>query len=138
VALVVVLAAQGRPPGPVLVLAYGACLVQLGLIVLGLSLATSVIFVRYRDLNQLWEVAIHAGFFLAPIVYPIERVPEHLRGWLWLWPPTAAIQYARTVLLERQLPSLGAHLGLAGLAAAALVVGIATFRRLEPRVAEHV
>jgi lipopolysaccharide transport system permease protein len=111
---------------------------MLMLIVLGFSLAASMLFIRYRDLNQVWEVFLQAGFFLTPIVYPAERVPAAVRGWLSLWPPTAAIGYARTALLERRVPSLESHALLFGLAATSLVVGILIYRRYEPTIAEHV
>ena len=41
--------------------------------VAGFSLAASVLFMRYRDLNQVWEVVTHAGFFVAPIIYPARN-----------------------------------------------------------------
>ena len=33
---------------------------------------------RYRDLNQVWDVITQAGFFVAPIIYPLGIVPETL------------------------------------------------------------
>ena len=43
----------------------------MGVLGVGVSLAASVLFLRYRDLNQIWEVVIQAGFFIAPIIYPL-------------------------------------------------------------------
>ncbi|MCP4036181.1 MAG: hypothetical protein GY733_04535, partial [bacterium] len=34
-------------------------------IAVGVSLGSSVLFLRYRDLNQVWEVVLQAGFFIA-------------------------------------------------------------------------
>ena len=48
---------------------------------------------RYRDLNQVWEVVTHAGFFVAPIIYPIDVLPERLHFYLYLWPPTPIILF---------------------------------------------
>ena len=71
-----------RSPGalrrPTAVALYGFYLVQLFAIVSGFSLAASVLFMRYRDLNQVWEVITQAGFFIAPIVYPLGILPERL------------------------------------------------------------
>ena len=75
------------------------------LIVVGFSLGASVLFLRYRDLNQVWELITHAGFFVAPVVYPLDIVPERLHFWLYLWPPTAVIQFARMVLVQRMVPT---------------------------------
>ena len=78
-------------------------------IVSGFSLAASVLFMRYRDLNQVWEVITQAGFFIAPIVYPIGILPERLHVYLYAWPPTPIILFARSVLLEGRVPSALAH-----------------------------
>ena len=55
---------------------------------------------RYRDLNQVWEVVTHAGFFVAPIIYPIGVLPERLHFYLYLWPPTPVILFSRSVLVD--------------------------------------
>ncbi len=72
------LALTGRTPSAIAVGLYALYLVQLFAIVSGFSLAASVLFMRYRDLNQVWEVVTQAGFFIAPIVYPIGILPERL------------------------------------------------------------
>jgi lipopolysaccharide transport system permease protein len=137
-ALMLVLAAAHRPPSLPAILLLGLYLLQLALIVIGFSLAASVLFLRYRDLDQVWEVATHAGFFLAPIVYPLSILPERFHFWLYLWPPTPVIQYARSVLVAGVVPSARAHLLLAAVTAAALAAGTLVFRRLAPDAAEHV
>ena len=47
-----------------------------------------MLFLRYRDLNQIWDMVMQAGFFLAPIVYPLGVIPERFHFYLYLWPPT--------------------------------------------------
>jgi lipopolysaccharide transport system permease protein len=105
-------------------------------IVTGFSLAASVLFLRYRDLNQVWEVVTQAGFFVAPIVYPISVLPEHLHKFLYVWPPTPVIIFARGVLVDGRAPSLLGHLLLFGEAAAVMAIGSINYSRHAPRVAE--
>lgn len=136
-AMLAFLGLQGRLAGPAHVVLYLAYVVQLALIVLGFSLATSVLFLRYRDLNQVWEVISHAGFFVAPIIYPLDIMPERLHFNLYLWPPTPVIEYSRAVLIEGRIPTLRAHLLLAAVSAVCFLVGSLVFRRLAPRAAEH-
>ena len=76
--------------------------IHLFLIVVGFSLATSVLFMRYRDLNQVWEVVAQAGFFIAPIIYPLSILPERLHFYLYIWPPTPVIMFSRSVLVGRR------------------------------------
>ena len=103
----------------------------------GFSLGSSVLFLRYRDLNQVWELVTHAGFFVAPIVYPLDIIPERLHFWLYLWPPTAVIQFARMVLVQHRMPTLDGHLLLLAVTATTLTGGILLFKRLAPTAAEH-
>jgi len=136
-AIVVTRALTGHPPslGALgLVLWY---LLQLALIVIGFSLATSALFLRYRDLNQVWEVLLQAGFFVAPVVYPLSILPERLHIYLYCWPPTAAIQFTRSVLVLGVVPSLLAHALLALASALSLAVGALLFRHFSPRCVEH-
>jgi lipopolysaccharide transport system permease protein len=122
-------------PGSVALVA--SYLVIFAAMVLGLSLGTSVLFLRYRDLNQIWDMALQAGFFLAPVIYPIAIIPERYHGVLYAWPPTAIIEFTRSVIVDARAPAAAAHLGLVAAAGILMIVGIAVFRRLAPRAAEH-
>ena len=56
VVLLVFLAMTGRAPSPVHVALYAVYQIHYIAIVAGFSLAASVLFMQYRDLNQVWEV----------------------------------------------------------------------------------
>jgi lipopolysaccharide transport system permease protein len=112
-------------------------LFQLCLIVVGFSLATSALFLRYRDLNQVWEVMLQAGFFVAPVVYPLGILPERVHFYLYFWPPTPVIQFVRSVLVLGQVPSLRAHAMLAAASLVALLLGALLFKRFSPRCVEY-
>ena len=106
-------------------------------IVIGFSLAASVLFLRYRDLNQVWEVVLQAGFFLAPIIYPLDILPERFHFYLYVWPPTPVIEFSRSVLVRGVMPTTTGHVYLLGDAVICLVAGIFMFWRLSPRAAEY-
>lgn len=137
VVIVLFLAGAGRAPSPVHFGLFLVYLLHYFAIVTGFSLGASVLFLRYRDLNQVWEVVSQAGFFVAPIIYPLDILPERVHWYLYLWPPTMVIQFARMVLVEGRIPSLRAHMMLTAVAAAALLIGIAIYRRHAPRAAEY-
>ena len=137
VVIVVFLVAGGRTPSPA---ALGLFLVYLGhyvMLTTGFSLAASVLFLRYRDLNQVWEVLTQAGFFVAPIIYPLDIMPERYHFYLYLWPPTPIIQFSRSVLVDGVVPTAKAHLLLTLETAIVLIVGALIYRRYAPRAAEH-
>lgn len=138
VVLVIFLAASGHPPSPAAVGLYLVYLVQFCAIVAGFSLAASVLFMRYRDLHQIWEVVSHAGFFVAPIIYPISILPERIHPYLYLWPPTPVILFSRSVLVDGAAPSALAHALLMLEAGAIFGIGALIYRANASRVAEYV
>jgi ABC-type polysaccharide/polyol phosphate export permease len=137
VIMMVVLAVAGRPPSlPALALLL-FYIAQLCAISIGISLAGSVLFLRFRDVNQIWEVITSAGFFLTPIVFPIGVLPHRYHLLLYAWPPTPIIMFARATLVARAPPSLRAHLLLLAMALFILGAGAAIYRRQAPSIAER-
>lgn len=137
VVVVAYLAATGRGPSGLALMACSAYLGALAVMVVGLSLASSVLFLRYRDLNQVWDMATQAGFFVAPIVYPLGVVPERFHPWLYLWPPTPVMEFTRAALVDGTLPTSPAHASLALMAGSLLACGALVYRRHAPRAVEH-
>jgi len=121
--------------GALAYLAYCAALVA---VVVGFSLGSSVLFLRYRDLNQVWDMALQAGFFIAPIIYPLRILPERFHAYLYVWPPTPVIEFARTVLVAGDFPTARGHMFLLIDAVVCLVAGVIVFWRFSPRAAEYV
>jgi lipopolysaccharide transport system permease protein len=107
-------------------------------IVIGIGLGTSVLLLKYRDLNQVWDVTLQSGFFIAPIIYPLRIIPESMHKYLYFWPPTPIIQFSRAVLIDGTIPTARAHLFLAIGSLTILTVGAAIFRSRAPRIAEEV
>jgi lipopolysaccharide transport system permease protein len=137
IVIIVFLAVAGRLPTAGAMFAFAAYSAALTAIVVGFSLAASVLFLRYRDLNQVWEVVLQAGFFIAPIIYPLEILPERFHFYLYVWPPTPVIEFSRAALVQGVMPTTTGHVYLAADAAFCLLVGILIFWRLSPRAAEY-
>src|SRR6185503_4238156 len=104
--------------------AFGAYCLALLAIVLGFALTSSVLFLRYRDLNQVWDVVLQARFFIAPIVYPLRLLPERFHFYLYVWPPTPVIEFSRAALVTGVLPSTTGHVYLAADAVFCLLAGM--------------
>ena len=135
--LIVFLGLTGRAPSPASAALYASYLVEFFAIVTGFSLAASVLFMQYRDLNQVWEVITHAGFFVAPIIYPLGILPERVHIYLYAWPPTPIILFSRSVLVDGRAPSPLAHALLLVETLAILGAGALIYRWRVPRVAEQ-
>jgi lipopolysaccharide transport system permease protein len=131
------LVGTGHAPTGETVVAFAGYCAALTAIVIGFSLAASVLFLRYRDLNQVWDLVLQAGFFIAPIIYPLDILPERFHFYLYVWPPTPVIEFSRSVLVRGVMPTTTGHLYLAMDAAFCLVTGAIVFWRLSPRAAEY-
>jgi lipopolysaccharide transport system permease protein len=108
------------------------------IIVYALSLGLASLFVYYRDLNQVWEVFLQAGFFLVPIVYPISVIPEKFLTIYMLNPITMIMEIFRDLLIYDQFPPITYFAYCAMIAFILLLAGQLIFKKLERRLAEVV
>jgi lipopolysaccharide transport system permease protein len=108
------------------------------LIVYAVSLFLSSLYVYYRDVNQVWEVLLQAGFFLVPIVYPISVIPEQYLQLYLLNPITVIIEIFRDILIYGTLPPATYLAYTAIVAIVLLAAGKLLFTKLERRFAEVV
>lgn len=83
-------------------------LLILELFVFSLSIAffLSALFVKYRDVNYIWEVVVQAGFYATPIFYPLTLVPMKIAKLLMLNPLAQIIQDARHIIVTTQSPTI--------------------------------
>lgn len=66
---------------------------------LAISFLLSTLFVKFRDISHIWEVILQILFYATPIIYAMQRVPEHIRKVLSLNPLTQIIQDMRSVAI---------------------------------------
>jgi lipopolysaccharide transport system permease protein len=102
-AIVVMFALLGHFPG--LQLAWVPCLVILTLaLALGIGIILGVFNVFVRDVGQVAVVVLQLLFWLTPIVYPLQIVPESLRHWLEFNPMSWLVQGYQNALLFNTVP----------------------------------
>lgn len=76
------------------------------LLATGFSLLLASLYVRHRDLDQLWGVAGQALFFFTPVFYTLTKIPTAFARPLILANPIAtALTQARHALLDPHAPS---------------------------------
>ncbi len=70
---------------------------------LGISFFLSAAFVKFRDINYIWEVVLQAGFYITPVLYPLSRITNHTYQKLIILNPMAqAMQDARYNAITHQ------------------------------------
>jgi len=119
------------------VLLLPAVLLMEFLLVFGLSLCLSSLNLKYRDFYQLWDIALQLGFFLSPIFYEQNLIPERFRLVYSLNPVTALIESSRNILLLSQSPSAFDLGVIASSLVILLLIGLLIFRHLERGFAEE-
>lgn len=83
------------------------------LFTLGLLFFLSYLCVYYPDVKYLMEsLIVRLMFFLCPIIYFAEQVPQHLQGWYLLNPLSAYFTAYRHIMLYGHPPNLGEAVAL--------------------------
>ncbi len=124
-------------------LEYPFLIIAIFVITLPFSFILSVLYVRFRDVQHIWDVVIQMGFWASPIIYPIEKVPDNFQRILMFNPVAAVIQQVRHAVIDPTAPSvidvMGGVVWLAvpvGIVIALYVISFFVFRSEAPKVAE--
>lgn len=112
-------------------------LVQL-VLALGLVFPIAALSVFYQDIQHALPILLTVLFYLSPVFYPAQMVPEGLRA-VYLANPVAQLLTAyHTVLYDGAAPALQPALLLTGSALVTFWVGHAIFNAYKAAVAEVV
>ncbi|WP_058833862.1 ABC transporter permease [Luteimonas abyssi] len=99
------------------------------LFAVGLGLFLGVLNVFVRDVGQVTGVVIQLWFWLTPIVYPANIIPEQFRAIVALNPMTHVVAGYQNVLLRNEAPDLQSLLVPLGLSFVLMFVAFLLFRR---------
>src|SRR5947208_2440764 len=73
-------------------------LLELYVFTLAVGLILATIFVRLRDLRQVWELMLQLLFYASPILYPASYLPPWWKPVAFINPFVQVIQHARLVV----------------------------------------
>ncbi|MEA2408663.1 MAG: type transport system permease protein [Thermoleophilaceae bacterium] len=126
-------------------LALPLLLLPLGLFAGGLAMLLSALFVRFRDVQPIWEVVLQVLFYASPILYVLDVLPDEFRHpVVWLNPLATILVQSRHSLIDETAPnSWDAAGGMVyllipgAIVLGVLVLGFWVFNREAPRIAEE-
>ena len=104
--------------------------------IVGLSLALSVLNVKFKDIGFIWGIVLHAGFFLTPIVYQFDFLPEYVQNILMLSPVVQLVTMTHHVTLYGNLPPINSILYTISSIFIILGIGYLIFRKCQARIVE--
>jgi len=115
----------------------------------GMAMLLSALFVRFRDIQPIWEVLSQILFYSSPVIIPAETVREKLGAGSLLYhiytlnPLVAIFQQFRHAMINHATLSAGQIMGSwaallepMALVAAIIVIGFWYFNREAPHIAE--
>jgi lipopolysaccharide transport system permease protein len=111
------------------------------LVVYGMALILSSLYVYFRDLNNIWDVLMQVGFFACPIMYPLSqlsKLPDQVKSAYMLNPITVLIEMFRDIFLDGMVPGLWDFAIVLGFGVVLVVIGNMVFKKLQRRFAEEV
>ncbi len=121
-------------------------LLEIYVFALGASLFLAAAFVKYRDIQYIWEVLLQAGFYATPIIYAMSKITNlTIQKILFLNPITQTIQEARYEVVTHKTPTIshifnhGLYMYIPFLVVAIVVlVGVSYFRSQSKYFAENI
>ncbi|WKZ31576.1 MAG: ABC transporter permease [Candidatus Dojkabacteria bacterium] len=128
---------SGVNTNPMAILYFLFIMVVLTTITYGISLFTSVMSVRLRDVKNLIEVFLQIGFYLSPIIYPLDIVPLPFRTVIQYNPMTIIIQAARDAIANGNIIYVNHMMVLLGLGIFMIGAGTLFFNKMVKKVAEY-
>ena len=108
------------------------------LLILGISLPLSVLNVKFKDTEFIWMVVVHAGFFLTPIFYQFDMLPDNIQSILQFSPVVQIVTMSHHVVLYGVLPSINSILYAVGSTSVIMIIGYLIFRKYQSRIVEEI
>jgi ABC-2 type transport system permease protein len=116
----------------------------LALLATGIGMLLSALFVRYRDVQPIWEVVQQMLFYASPILYVTTIVPAKYQHAYMCNPLASLFSQMRHAVVDPTAPTAAALIGGSvrlliplGLIAVAVALGAWVFNREAPRIAEN-
>jgi ABC-2 type transport system permease protein len=114
------------------------------MLTVGCAMLISALYVRYRDMDPIWEVVLQLGFWASPIIYAIGALKPSLHEPLSYNPVASIMNQMRHALIDPNAPSAADLLGATwklviplGIVVAVFLLGLWFFNREAPRIAEN-
>jgi homopolymeric O-antigen transport system permease protein len=106
------------------------------LLSMGIGLTLGVLNVFMRDIGQVVPVVLQALFWLTPIVYNINMLPEATQAWFRKNPLFPLVASYQNVLVYGKPPLWGELAQILGISIVLLLVALVIFRRASPEMVD--
>lgn len=123
---------SGNFPGLVYLAFIPVLMVQI-LFSMGLGLYLGIFNIFFRDVSQIYNVAIQIWFWATPIVYPIAVLPDYVKKYIFLNPMAVIFQAYQSIFIYKAMPE---PLDLSIVAALSILLCMGAVSLLRNRMSE--
>ena len=116
----------------------------LAVLATGTGMTLAPLYVRYRDVQPIWDVATQILFYASPILYVATMVPDDFRQAYLFNPIASLLTQLRHAIVDPAAPTAAEAIGGAewllvplAVTAAVFALGAWVFSRDAPRIAEN-
>lgn len=134
--IVIALLLTGFWPGPLIVLFPVAIVVQF-VFMYGLALLVAATSAVVPDLARMVRIVLRAMFYLSPVLYSISNIPASVQTLASLNPLVGILGLYRIGWWPEEIPEWTDYALSFGVGMILVIVGIVTFRRLQPRIVKE-
>jgi ABC-type polysaccharide/polyol phosphate export permease len=106
------------------------------LFILGLSYFMAIAGTYLPDIAEMLRAVVRATFFITPIIWPAEMIPENLQFLVDYNPLAYLVEAYRDMILLGELPGLMATIYFSLFALGLFIGGFALFVKVKPRFAD--
>ena len=131
------IALTGFLPGPLIVLFPVGILVQF-MLMYGLSLLIASAAVFFPDIARLVRIVLRAMFYLSPVLYSVSNIPEGAQMIASFNPLVGVLGLYRVGWWPEEATSATGYVISLSLCLIIFILGLVTFRWLEPRILKEV
>ncbi len=108
------------------------------ILILSFAFIAAPLYVRFRDLSQIWEVASSALFYASPIIYPLDTLPQKYHQILLLNPIGFIIHFVKMALTENHYAPLWELALFTVVVIIIFFLSILYYQKAEKKVAENI
>jgi len=119
-------------------------LIVLVMLATGVTMLLSALYIRFRDMQPIWEVATQLLFYGSPVIYVIATVPESVRQLMMFNPIAIVLTQWRHAVIDQSAPTAITELGgwellpiPCAIVATIFALGFWVFARETPLIAEN-
>ncbi len=125
----------GRAPSWKMVYMLPSCIVAVVALTVGCGLIMAIFNAYFRDLDRILQICLQICFYVTPVFYSLEQIPEHYRSLMMLNPLFFPLQLLRGCFYAPTVPTWYIPICLAE-GALMLLLGSLFFQRFSRKLAE--